>query len=211
MKFTAAEILQLLVPIIGLIVAIINLITAIKRRYSESRVIPNESTSGGKRIGKKRNKKSYRKLVIALIIIIISIPGINIAYKKFFIEPIIKIGYPVNNQKVNDVETIEGTFRNITQNNQLIWVAIYSYVDNKYFLYESAKIDYVHKKWGNNQLTIGTQSDTGKQFNIIVLLVDYKSKQYDDIINYLNDTNKHGLDNLPLGSHIYNEIKVFIK
>jgi hypothetical protein len=114
-------------------------------------------------------------------------------------------------QSVNDVINIEGKCRNIVEKEQLIWIAIYSYTDNKYFFHKSAAvIDYASNKWTNHQTVIGTSYDKGKNSEILVMLVDINSDAFLEIKKNTEDLSSHGLDKLPAKCIVLNKINVFI-
>lgn len=119
--------------------------------------------------------------------------------------PSIKIEYPVEGGKVVKIENVKGSYRNILSNH-LIWVIVYSYPDKVYYPHSShANVDN-KGGWSNNSTIIGSSIDSGMQFDIIVLLVDENSQQ--ELNKYLNNTERHGLEELPTGVKLYDKVTV---
>ncbi len=215
MKFSSSEITQIIVAIIGLIGLIFQGIIT----YLISKSKDNKAKKASPTIIKisqnfSKNPKKYKwiSFIVAFIFLTITFPGLKTSYNKIFVVPYITISYPENNQYIDAEIDLNGKYRNINQNKQLIWIAVYSYIDNKYFLHNRpVDINPNDRSWTNNNTIVGLPSDNNKKFNILLLLVDSNSKSYNEILNYLEDKNRHGLDKLPDGVQILKQNSVYIK
>ena len=91
--------------------------------------------------------------------------------------PEIKITPPLN-YKVNLLEDIHGTAKNIQEGDE-IWVFVYSYSDNNYYLI-GENVTLHNKRWSINR-QIGTDDENGAEFDIVAVLAD---KVAQDKYNY---------------------------
>lgn len=121
-------------------------------------------------------------------------------------KPEIKINYPSNTAHVK--ENITGT-ANYLPDNSKIWIIVYPH-NNKYYPQSEANIQ-SGGGWSLPQpVYIGTENDTGLQFDIIAVLVDQQSQ--DEFKNYYErckKTNKwFGMDEIPDNAKEYARITV---
>lgn len=214
MNFTSPEITQIIVAIIGLLGLIFQgIITYIVSKRRDNFQGLNETIV---KIRKTANyypsKYKWISIIIAFVFLILAIPGTRILYNKNFSEPFIVAYSPKQNDVVEATIDINGKYRNIDQNEQLIWIAVYSNSDSKYFLHICpANIIPLDKTWNNDGTMIGMNGDKNKKFHILILLVKKNSKCHSEILKYVNDESRHGLDKLPGEYYILKDITVFIR
>lgn len=192
MNFTSADITQIIVAIIGFV----GLIT--------QAFIMNPP---GPQISKKR--------LIKIGIIIVCLSAIAFGSRplfKYMNEPRITISYPKPNDAVETTIDIHGKYKNIDHDKQLIWIAIHTSVDQKYFMHPSpVEINLVNKTWENKNTVIGVDTDKDKMSRIIALLINKNSNSHEEVLSHVNDNSRHGLDNLPKECVILQDIAVYIK
>lgn len=149
MKFTSLDITVIIVALFALIGTIFTKIVTYLVAVKVSKADGQETKINMlfAKLNKSPKRFKTRSLLVAILFILISIPGINTLYTKYYVEPFISINYPKEGQKVDVTIDIEGKYRNISQNDQLKLVAIYPDKDRKYFLQNPASIDPVNHKW----------------------------------------------------------------
>jgi hypothetical protein len=212
MKLASSEITQIIVAIIGLLGLISQSIIAYLLSKDSNTDSKPKIKQFKQRIKKNPQKYKWINLIIAITFIFFFLPGSHLIYNRVFVEPSVSIISPHDMQSVNDIIDIEGKCRNIRKQEQLIWITIYSYTDEKYFFHKSsATIDYENDKWKNIKTVIGTPYDLGKKFEILVVLVDINSDTFFEIKKYNENPNSHGLDKLPDKCCVLKKISVFIK
>lgn len=215
MNFSSVEITQIIVAVIVQIGLIFQGIITYKVSKAE-----NDKTKNSNKIIVKirqtanKNPKKYKftSLTIAFILLLTAVPGTKIFYTKQFIEPYITVYSPKPNASVDTQIDINGGYRNINIHEQLIWIAVYSNFDRKYFIHNCpADINPLDKTWANDNTIIGLAGDKNEKYRILFLLINKDSECHKEILNYINDESHHGLDRLPNGNHIIKDITVFIK
>lgn len=92
-------------------------------------------------------------------------------------NPEIVITYPSTDSKVHQYETIEGTSQNIPDGYQ-IWVLGYS-DSGRYYPRPESKGIQENGKW-DIEMDIGTESDSGVSYDIIVMLADAEANEIFD-------------------------------
>lgn len=194
MKFTSAEITQIIVAIIGFAGLIIQGII----------IRP-----------KKPKKKSLKNILINVGIAIIFLLAIIFGSRpiiKHFYEPRITILQPKPNDTVETTIDMNGKYKNIDHEKQLIWIAAHTSVDQKYFMHPSpVEINLGKKTWENKNTVVGVDTDKNKMSRIIVLLINKNTTCHEEVLNHVNDKNQHGLDNLPKEALVLKDIPVYIK
>ena len=215
MDFSSAEITQIILAVIVQIGLIFQGIIT----YKVSKTENNKTKNTNKIIVKIRqtankNPKKYKLIsfMIAISLLLFAVPGTKIFYTKQFIEPFITVYSPKPNASVDTQIDIDGGYRNINLHEQLIWIAVYSNFDKKYFIHNCpADINPIDKTWTNDNTIIGLAGDRNEKYRILFLLINKDSECHNEILNYINDKSRHGLDRLPNGNHIIKDITVFIK
>lgn len=122
-------------------------------------------------------------------------------------NPEIVITYPSTDSKVNLYETIEGTSQNIPEGYQ-IWVLGHG-DDGRYYPRPESKDIQENGKW-DIEMDIGTESDSGVSYDIIVMLADAKANEIFD--EYATTYTQSGewpiVTKTPDGAIKYDEIRV---
>ncbi len=120
----------------------------------------------------------------------------------------VRITYPSEGSEVERKVTVRGTSQNIPEG-QVIWVVIYVHDVRRYFPQDLPADVQVNGDWVS-PVIIGIDEDLGKEFDIIVVLVDQKAQ--DAFNDYLKDWGgkypSPGLERLPEGALIYQRITV---
>lgn len=124
------------------------------------------------------------------------------------LSTMVRITYPSDGSKVERKVTVRGTSQNIPEG-QVIWVVIYVHEARRYFPQDLPADVQVNGDWVS-PVIIGIDEDVGKEFDIIVVLVDQKAQ--DAFNDYLKDWGgkypSPGLERLPEGALIYQRITV---
>jgi len=211
MNFTTSDIASIIVAVIGLIGIIIQVIIAYK--MGKDRVPENKTLSKIKDYKNSKPKKYvWIHIIIACVFAVMASPGVKTGYNKIFIEPSVRIIYPKENDRVEVSLNIKGKYHNVNPEKQTIWIAVYSQADNRYFLHEtSATINRGEKEWTNVHTIVGTEYDKNTEADILALLIDYETNSYQEILNYLEDPARHGLERLPEGCQILSVVTVIIE
>lgn len=106
----------------------------------------------------------------------------------------LEIVEPADGDTVDIEETIKGTSSRVPAGN-VIWVAIYSHRDQKYYPHEYRAIVDSEGRWTSPDTPIGAGDDLGRTFEILVLLVD--STGMSDLEEYRRRLDRSGMDGLP--------------
>lgn len=151
-------------------------------------------------------------LFFTYFLFFIAIPGINTIHNKYMEEPNVSITGPAANQLVDTVFTVAGGFRNVEPGKEILWLALYSVEQNKYYLNSrSAEIKYETNKWQSKISIPNFIGRNGKKIKIVVMLIDKTTNAYEDIMNNISEENGKPLDKLPPGCKIMEEINFNIK
>ena len=118
------------------------------------------------------------------------------------------VTYPINQAKVNQTETVRGTIQELPSE-QVIWVVVFAQDVGRYYPQNRHADIEAGNNW-SSIVFIGVPSDTGKRFDILVLLVN--SEAQDALNNYLEEARDQndwpGLEAIPEGAVIYDRITV---
>lgn len=203
MEFSLSDISNIIIALIGLLsticgVLLPKLLDVFGVAFSKSK------TKNNKQINLiNLTKNTFILLGLILIFFVIGSFLFN-----YYNNPYIKITSHRNGAFVKINEQISGNSRNILSN-KVIWIFVYSYVDNVFYPHKkNAEIEN-SGKWVNRNTIIGSSLDQEKQFDIVPLLIDRDSQS--EIINYLNSPDSHGLNELPTKAIRFESIKVIRK
>lgn len=116
--------------------------------------------------------------------------------------PEIKITPPLN-YKVNLLEDIHGTAKNIQEGDE-IWVFVYSYSDNNYYLI-GENVTLHNKRWSINR-QIGTDDENGAEFDIVAVLADKVAQ--DKYNYYFKEKGVTAMPNVTDVVEVYDQITV---
>lgn len=119
----------------------------------------------------------------------------------------VKIKSPAEGEKVPTNILISGTFSEEIQNDQYMWVVVHPY-DSMGWWPQLGQIKPFRGVW-NTQAVIGQGKDTGKEFDIAVILVNKESNQ--KYLNYMEEgktTGNYPEIQLPQDAITYDRITV---
>lgn len=109
------------------------------------------------------------------------------------LQPEIKITYTKNT--VDITENITGSAKNITNGSE-VWIVIHPHTVNKY--YPQNKVGIQNETW-SLPVNIGSENDTGTEFDIIAVLADEKAQgEFNNYFKTCKETEKWpGMDKIP--------------
>jgi len=198
----------IIIALIGLIGSVFQGIPAYKVFFKK-----NEGADGLLETTKSKNtkprlhSKKYKKVTLFLLIFFVILAITGLCFVKFYSDkPNISVSYPQEHERVNDPVEIKGTYSNIDTTKQVIWVAVYSENYQLHFIKDKPASFSGNKDWSDNEAIIGARGD---QFVLKVMLIDIKSKAYNEIYQYVHGIGSGGMRVLPEGCQILDKITIY--
>ena len=128
-------------------------------------------------------------------------------FVKFYSDkPNISVSYPQEDERVNGSIEIKGEYSNIDTTKQVIWVAVYSQNYQLHFIKDKPASFNGIKNWSDDETIIGARGD---QFDLKIMLIDVKSKAYNEIYDYVHGIGSGGMRILPEGCQILDKITIY--
>lgn len=225
MNFTTFDIILVAVSAIGLLAIILQGVFIYKVAKSvnikekiDTNVVeeenPGDSLYERLKFKYRTDPKRFVKtsLFLTYFLFFIAIPGINTLHNKYMEEPDVSITGPSENQIVDTVFTVEGGLRNVEPGKEILWLALYSVEQNKYYLNNrSAEIKYETNKWQSKISIPKLIGSNGKKIKIVVMLIDKTTNAYEDIMNNISEEKGKPIDKLPSDCKIMEEINFITK
>jgi hypothetical protein len=145
-----------------------------------------------------KNKSNKSKIITIIIVLLVVLPLIIYFVIDHFNWSSTQIDYPENQDVVPEGITIEGKHHDIKPT-ELLFITLRSECDdNRYFPQKKpVEIDPENKNWYYD-MEIGTESDSGCEFDLYLSVVDTTSPAYLQLKDYLSKKNKHGRQELYL-------------
>jgi hypothetical protein len=198
MEFEPVDITQLVVTIISVGGTIY--IEKIKQTISEPK--PPD--------GETRVKLRRLTLIMWVCIAIAIINSVIFGWRSFRIngKTNVAITYPANLDEVNQIETIRGSVNNLPAKHEMI-VAVFLPEVERFYPQDQPITFEAGDKW-SGIVCIGTQSDIGKKFDLIIIMANEEAQisfQAYFIEGRIRES-WAGLDQLPDGAVIYDRITV---
>lgn len=199
MEFSAIDITQILVTLVSTTGAII---IAFLGRRAEGAERPME-------VGREAKKPPLSRWTLGMwaCIAIAALNTVILGWR--LLRPVdAAITYPANQARVDQIETVRGTVQGLPAG-QVIWVVIFPQEVGRYYPQNWPADLEAGGEWSSITY-IGVPSDTGKRFDVLVVLADAEAQNAFNA--YLADARDRadwpGLEALPSGAVIYDRITV---
>ena len=157
----------------------------------------------------RKPSEKERELIFTVVVVLIFAGMVPLVYNYSNVSPTpdIRITYPLSAATVNVQENVAGTAKNIPEGDE-IWILVHPHNVNKYYPQRSSAV-IQNGEW-SLAVGIGSESDAGKEFDIIAVLAD--SKTQEEINKYFDDCEETGkwpgMDKVPDNAKEYDRITV---
>jgi hypothetical protein len=123
------------------------------------------------------------------------------------VERPLHISSPYNDQVINLRQQVLGSYKEIPAG-QTLWVVVGPYNSALYFPQPKPAVIQPNGAWSSLTF-IGAPTDTGRAFDILLVLVDMQGQQ--GFNTYLAGNPQNGMDSLPPGTTIVDKVTVWRK
>ena len=161
-------------------------------------------------IANNEHSQWKRPRVVIASITIIFVIAILVAMFAIYMQPYVKITYPIDSANVESIEEVNGTSRNIP-NEQVLWLLVYGTGSQCYYPMERPIVVLPNGNWSCTAY-IGTVNDAGHAYDIYV--VQANQVAVNEIEFYLNNSvnettgEEPGMVQLPIGTTTRDKIRV---